>query len=79
MAIAVTILFLLVAGAILGSAINFGSIFLGIPIVLMFVGALIGRETLDRQRRILRLKRFRREARAQKVDFETDDRRTLAA
>ena len=36
-------------------------------------------ETLDRPRLILRLKRFRREARAQKVDFETDDRRTLAA
>ena len=32
MAIAITILFLLVAGGILGSAINFGSIFLGFQI-----------------------------------------------
>ena len=79
MAIAITILVLLVGGGVLGSAISFGNIFLGIPIVLMFIGALIGREAFDRQRRILRMKRFRREARAQKVDFESDDRRTLAA
>jgi uncharacterized membrane protein len=77
MQIAVTILVLLIAGAIVGSAINFGSIFLGIPIVLMFVGAIVTKEGLDRQRRIMQMKRFRNSARAQKAAFSADDKRTM--
>jgi uncharacterized membrane protein len=79
MPVAIVILVLLVGGAVLGSAFNFGSIFLGIPLVLLFIGALIGMETMDRRRRVLQMKRFRRAARAQKVKFESDDRRTLSA
>ena len=77
MPIAIAILVLLIGGALLGSAINFGSAFLGIPLVLIFVGAVIGKETMDRQRRILQMKRFRREAMAQPVDFTPEDKRTL--
>jgi uncharacterized membrane protein len=77
MPIAITILVLLVAGAFIGSAINFGSAFLGIPLVLIFVGALIGKEGMDRQRRIMQMKRFRNSARAQKVDFSAEDKRTV--
>lgn len=77
MGIAIAIIALLVVGALVGTALNFGSLFLGIPIVLIFVGALIGKETIEHQQRILRMKRFRREARAQKVGFDSVDKRTL--
>lgn len=77
MGIAISILVLLVVGALVGSALNFGGIILGVPIVFLFLGAVIGKETMQRQQRILRMKRFRREARAQKVDFDATDRRTV--
>jgi uncharacterized membrane protein len=77
MPIAITILILLVAGAFLGSAINFGSAFLGIPLVLIFVGAVIGKEAMERQRGIMQMKRFRNSARAQKADFSPEDKRTM--
>jgi len=50
---------------------------LGVPIVFLFIGAIIGKETMERQQRILRMKRFRREAQAQRVDFDSTDRRTV--
>jgi hypothetical protein len=77
MQIAVAILGLLIIGAIVGSLINFGSIFLGIPLAFIFIGMVVGKEGLDRQRRILQMKRFRREAMAQQVDFTPEDKRTL--
>jgi uncharacterized membrane protein len=75
--IAFAILALLIVGALVGTALNFGSLFLGIPIVFLFIGALIGKETMERQRKILQMKRFRREARTRKVEFEPVDKRTL--
>jgi uncharacterized membrane protein len=77
MAIAVVILALLVVGALVGSAINFGSVFLGIPLVFIFIGAVMGKETLDRQNRIMQMKRFRKSAQARKSDFTADDKRTM--
>ena len=77
MFIAVTILVLLVVGGFIGAALNFGSGILGIPLVLIFIGALLGRETMERQRRILQMKRFREAARTRKVKFDEDDRRTV--
>jgi NhaP-type Na+/H+ and K+/H+ antiporter len=77
MQIAVAILGLLIIGAIVGSLINFGSIFLGIPLVLIFIGMVVGKEGFDRQRRIHQMKRFRKEAMAQQVDFTPEDKRTL--
>jgi uncharacterized membrane protein len=77
MPIAITIILLLVVGAFLGSAINFGSAFLGIPLVLIFIGAVIGKEAMERQRGIMQMKRFRNSARAQKVDFTPEDKRTM--
>ena len=77
MQVAIPILILLIGGAFLGSAINFGSAFLGIPLVLLFVGALVGKEGLDRQRRVMQMKRFRNSARAQKVDWSAEDKRTM--
>jgi hypothetical protein len=75
--IAISVIALLIIGAFLGSIFNFGSIFLGIPLVLIFVGAVVGKEGMDRQRRIMQMKRFRHSARTQKVDFTAEDKRTL--
>jgi uncharacterized membrane protein YdjX (TVP38/TMEM64 family) len=78
MGIAFAILALIVFGALVGSALNFGGIVLGVPLALLFIGAVIGKETMERQQRIIRMKRFRQGARARKVDFEAQDKRTLA-
>lgn len=77
MSIAIVILVLLFGGALLGTAINFGSAFLGIPLVLLFVGLVIGKETMERQSRIMKMKRYRESARAQKADFTAEDKRTM--
>ena len=77
MGIAITIVVLLIVGAIVGSAINFGSLFLGIPLVFMFIGLVVTKEGLDRQRRVMQMKRFRNSARAQKADFTPEDKRTM--
>lgn len=77
MPIAITIIALLVVGAIVGSLINFAAPFLGIPLALIFIGAVVGKEGMDRQRRIMQMKRFRNSARAQKVSFTPEDKRTM--
>ena len=77
MGIGIAIIVLLVFGALVGSALNFGGIVLGVPIVFLFIGAILGKETMQRQQRINRMKRFRREARAQKSDFDAVDKRTV--
>ena len=77
MPIAIAILALVIVGAIIGSAINFGSLFLGIPFVFLFLGAVVMKEGLARQSRIMQMKRFRNSARAQKVDFAPEDKRTM--
>jgi Sec-independent protein secretion pathway component TatC len=77
MPIAIAIVALLIVGAVIGSLINFGSVFLGIPLVLMFIGAVVTKEGLDRQRRIQQMRRFRNSARTQKVDFTPEDKRTV--
>ena len=77
MPIAATILAILFLGALAGTTLNFAGIFLGIPIVLLFVGALLGREQAMRQRRIVQMKRFRRDAQTRKSDFTAQDKRTM--
>jgi uncharacterized integral membrane protein len=76
--ITLAILAIVVVGAVVGSTLNFAGVFLGLPIVFLFIGAVIGKETMDRQMRIMRMKRFRRDARARKIDFDPADKRTLA-
>jgi hypothetical protein len=77
MQIAFVIIAILVVGAILGSLINFMNVFFGIPFVLIFIGLVIGKETMQRQSKIMQMKRFRRDARTQKVPFSDADRRTM--
>ena len=76
MAIAITIIGLILAGGVVGS-IAFGAPYVGIPLALLFVGAVIGKEQMERQNRILRMKRFRREARTQPAAFDEVDKRTV--
>ena len=76
MGIAITIIGLIIAGGVLGS-IAFGAPYVGLPLGLLFIGAIIGKEQMERQNRILRMKRFRREARAQPVKFDEVDKRTV--
>ena len=77
MGIAVAIIALILVGGLIGTALNFMAPFLGIPIALLFIGAVIGKEQMARQNQILRMKRFRRDARAQQVRFDAGDKRTL--
>jgi uncharacterized membrane protein YdjX (TVP38/TMEM64 family) len=77
MQIAITILVILIVGAFVGTIFNFAGLFLGIPIVFIFIGAVIGKEALERQRKVLQMKRFRRSARARKVTFTETDKQTM--
>ena len=76
MGIAIAIIGLILLGGIVGS-LAFGAPYVGIPLALLFIGAIIGKEQMERQNRILRMKRFRREARAQAVEFDATDKRTV--
>ena len=76
MGIAFAILGLIIVGGLMGGLV-FGAPYVGIPLALLFIGAVIGKEQMERQNRILRMKRFRREARARPVDFDAGDKRTL--
>ncbi len=76
MQVAFAILAILIFGAILGSTLNFAGVFLGIPIIFVFLGFVLGKEQLERQRKINQMKRFRRDARAKKVPLSEADKRT---
>jgi uncharacterized membrane protein len=77
MGIAIGIIALAVVGAIVGSLINFGGPFLGLPIIIIFLGLVVTKEQLERQRKVMQMKRFRRDARAKKVPFTEADKRTM--
>jgi uncharacterized integral membrane protein len=77
MQIAIVILAILIVGAIAGTTLNFAGLFLGIPVVLLFIGAIVGKEAFARQRKVMQMKRFRRDARARKVEFSEADKRTM--
>ena len=77
MQIGIVIVVLLVLGAIAGSALNFAGIFLGIPLVFLFIGLVITKEALDRQRKVQQMRRFRNSARTKKVEFSEGDKRTM--
>lgn len=78
MPIAIAILGILFLGVLVGSLINPAvGIGVGVLILLMIPAVFLGYEQMLRQRRILQMKRFRREAQAQKTDFRPEDRHTL--
>jgi hypothetical protein len=75
---AIPILLLVIIGLILGTLINFAAAFLAIPIVLFIMAnVFLMSDELQRQRRVHKVKQFRQSARAQKVEFTDEDKRTV--
>ena len=72
------ILGLIVLGLAVGATFVFASPILAIPILLLAPGPIVTLEIIRRQSRKRRLKRFRESAKAQKADFTSGDRQTLA-
>jgi hypothetical protein len=68
----------LIVGLAVGSVINFGFGLLALPVLAVFGWLAVGKEALQRQSKIQQMKRFRREARAKKIDFDDEDRKTIA-
>ena len=77
MQVAGPILLIVVIGLILGAAVNFTTAIFAVPAILLFIGFVISKEQMERQQRVLRMKRFRREARARPVDLTPEDKRTV--
>jgi hypothetical protein len=76
--IVLLVLALVLIGLAVGSVINFGFGLLAIPILAIFGWIAVGSDALKRQQKIQQLKRFRHEARAQKIEFSEDDKKTIA-
>ena len=76
--VAVAILGTMAVGVLVGSLINpaVGIAFL-ILVLLTAPGVFLGREQMMRQRRIMQMKRFRREAQARQSDFTAQDKHTM--
>jgi hypothetical protein len=73
-----SVLAMIVLGLLLGSLINPGIGLLAIPIVLfVLLNVVMASDTINRQRRLHKMRQFRNSARAQKVDFTEQDKRTV--
>ena len=73
-----TILGMLVLGLLLGALINPGIGLLAIPIVLFVVlNIVMMSDTVQRQRRIHKMRQFRNSSRAQKAGLSEADKRTV--
>jgi uncharacterized membrane protein len=76
---AIPILLLVIIGLLLGTLINFAATFLAIPIVLfIMVNVFLMSEVVQKQRRVNKMRQFRNSARAKKVEFTDEDKRTVA-
>jgi hypothetical protein len=74
----ISVLAMIVLGLLLGSLINPGIGLLAIPIVLfVLLNVVMVSDTVQRQRRIHKMRQFRNSARAKKVDFTDHDKRTV--
>jgi nitrate/nitrite transporter NarK len=76
---AIPILLLVIIGLVLGTLINFAATFLAIPIVLfIMVNVFLMSEVVQKQRRVNKMRQFRNSARAKKIEFTDEDKRTVA-
>ena len=74
----VTVLSMIVLGLLLGALINPGIGLLAIPIVLfILLNVVMVGDTLQRQRRIHKMRQFRNSSRAQKAGLSEQDKRTV--
>ena len=76
--LAIPIVLLLLVGLALGATLNFAAAFLAIPIVgFLLLNWVMISDTVQRQRRIHKMRQFRHTARAQKVGLTDQDKRTV--
>jgi hypothetical protein len=76
-AFVISVLSMIVLGLLLGALINPGIGLLAIPIVLfILLNVVMVSDTMQRQRRIHKMRQFRNSSRTQKVDFTERDKRT---
>jgi uncharacterized membrane protein YhhN len=74
----ITVLSMIVLGLLLGALINPGIGLLAIPVVLfILLNVVMVSDTLQRQRRIHKMRQFRESARAQKMTVTERDKHTL--
>jgi hypothetical protein len=74
----VTVLSMIVLGLLLGALINPGIALLAIPLVLFgLLNFVMVSDTVQRQRRIHKMRKFRNSARAQKMGLTDQDKRTV--
>lgn len=74
----ISILSMIVLGLLLGALINPGIALLAIPIVLfLLLNFVMVSDTVQRQRRIHKMRQFRNSSRAKKVDLTERDKHTL--
>lgn len=76
--LAIPMVLLILFGALLGATLNFAAVFLAFPIVaILLANWAIASDAMNRRRRVHKLQEFRKSARAQKVDFTDQDKRTV--
>ena len=76
--LAIPIVLLVLIGLALGSLLNFAAAFLAIPIVaFLLLNWVMISDTVQRQRRIHKMRQFRHSARAQKAGLSEDDKYTV--
>ena len=69
---------LILIGLALGATLNFAAAFLAIPIVgFLLLNFMLFSDTMQRQRRIHKMRQFRNSSRAKKVAFSDQDKNTL--
>ena len=77
-AFVISVLSMIVLGLLLGALINPGIGLLAIPIVLfILLNVVMVGDTVQRQRRIHQMRKFRNSSRTQKVEFTEQDKRTV--
>ena len=72
------ILTLVLAGLIIGGLIAWPWAFLALLLLGAFGWLAVGQEGLHRQKKIQQMKRFRRAAKGRKIEFDEDDKKTIA-
>jgi hypothetical protein len=78
MGIAIPIVVLTIVGLLIGIAFNVAAPIIAIPILFIAINLIVGKEVLERQQHLRSVRRFRRDARAQKTKFTAGDKDTLA-
>lgn len=75
---AIPIVLLILIGLALGATFNFAAGFLAIPIVgFLLINFVMVSDTMQRQRRIHKMRQFRNSSRTRKVDFTDQDKHTV--